>query len=150
YALTVLLIGYFQTAWPLRRKPAPLPHDIQQWPSVDVFITTYNEPLHVVKQTVYTAQTLDWPADKLNVYLLDDGRRETFKAFAEEVGIHSLTRPDNQHAKAGNLNNALAHTSGEYIAVFDCDHAPTRSFLQISMGWFLKDKKLAMLQTPHF
>src|SRR5690606_6534084 len=103
YALMVLLIGYFQTAWPLRRKPAPLPHDIRDWPSVDVFITTYNEPLHVVKQTVYTAQTLDWPADKLNIYLLDDGRRETFKAFADEVGVHSLTRPDNRHAKAGNL-----------------------------------------------
>ncbi len=150
YALTVLLIGYFQTAWPLRRKPAPLPNAIQDWPSVDVFITTYNEPLHVVKQTVYTAQTLDWPADKINVYLLDDGRREAFKAFAEEVGVHYITRPDNQHAKAGNLNNALDLTSGEYIAVFDCDHVPTRSFLQISMGWFLKDKKLAMLQTPHF
>ncbi|MFT2598211.1 hypothetical protein ACMWP3_25440, partial [Escherichia coli] len=30
------------------------------------------------------------------------------------------------------------------------DHVPTRSFLQICMGWFYKDPKLAMLQTPHF
>src|SRR5690606_10365074 len=107
YALTVLLIGYFQTAWPLRRKPAPLPSDPQHWPTVDVFITTYNEPLNVVKQTVYTAQTLDWPADKIHVYLLDDGRRDEFKTFAEEVGVHYITRADNLHAKAGNLNNAL-------------------------------------------
>lgn len=150
YALSVMLIGYFQTAWPLHRKPAPLPHNPQDWPAVDIFIATYNEPLHVIKQTIYTAQTLDWPADKLHVHLLDDGRREEFREFAAEVGINYITRPDNKHAKAGNLNNALTQTHSEYIAFFDCDHIPTRSFLQIAMGWFLKDKKLAMLQTPHF
>ncbi len=36
-----------------------------------------------------------------------------------------------------------------YVAIFDCDHVPTRSFLQMTMGWFLRDPKLAMLQTPH-
>ena len=36
-----------------------------------------------------------------------------------------------------------------YVAIFDCDHVPTRSFLQMTMGWLLRDPKLAMLQTPH-
>ncbi|MGQ4565618.1 glycosyltransferase family 2 protein, partial [Acinetobacter baumannii] len=52
-------------------------------------------------------------------------------------------------AKAGNINNALKQATGEFVAIFDCDHVPTRSFLQLTMGWFFKDKKLAMLQTPH-
>ena len=69
--------------------------------------------------------------------------------FAELVGIHYFIRPDNKHAKAGNLNHALPLTHGEYIAIFDCDHIPTRSFLQLSMGWFLRDPKLALVQTPH-
>ena len=42
-----------------------------------------------------------------------------------------------------------AKTNGEYIAIFDCDHIPTRSFLQITMGWFIKDSNLALIQTPH-
>jgi cellulose synthase (UDP-forming) len=149
YAFTVLVLGYFQTVWPLKRTPAPLPDNVDEWPTVDVFIPTYNEPLKVVKPAVIAALEMDWPRDKLNVYLLDDGRREEFAEFAKRVGVQHLTRPDNKHAKAGNINAALARTDGEYVAIFDCDHIPTRSFLQTTMGWFLKDSKLGMLQTPH-
>ncbi|KOG93492.1 hypothetical protein AL345_19560 [Aeromonas caviae] len=150
YALVVLLLGYLQTAWPLQRKPYPLPADSSAWPTVDVFIPTYNEPLDIIKLTSFAAQAIDWPKDKLRVYVLDDGRRDEFREFCESVGIGYIIRPDNNHAKAGNLNFALTQTSGEYVAIFDADHVPTRSFLQVGMGWFLKDPKLAMLQTPHF
>jgi len=149
YATLVLMLGYFQTAWPLRRKPVPLPASRADWPTVDVFIPTYNEPLGVVKPTIYAALALDYPADKLSIHVLDDGRRPEFKAFCEEVGVNWTIRAHNRHAKAGNINEALKVTSGEYFAIFDCDHIPTRSFLQICLGWFLRDKKLSMLQTPH-
>ena len=149
YAFLVLLIGYFQTAWPLQRRPVPMPQDVDTWPSVDVFIPTYNEPLEVVKQTVFSAMQMDWPEDRLHVYVLDDGRREEFRDFCEELGVGYLTRDNNAHAKAGNINAALAVTGSNYVAIFDCDHIPTRSFLQICMGWFIRDPKLAMLQTPH-
>ncbi len=149
YAFLVLLIGYFQTAWPLQRRPVPMPPEVDSWPSVDVFIPTYNEPLEVVKQTVFSAMQMDWPADRLHVYVLDDGRRDEFRDFCQELGVGYLTRSDNAHAKAGNINAALGVTDSEYVAIFDCDHIPTRSFLQICMGWFVRDSKLAMLQTPH-
>ena len=58
-------------------------------------------------------------------------------------------RPDNFHAKAGNINTALKALTSPYVAIFDCDHVPTRSFLQMTIGWFLRDNNLAMLQTPH-
>jgi len=149
YAWVVLAIGFFQTAWPLERKPVPMPAEREEWPTVDVFIPTYNEPLKVVKPTVLAALAIDWPADKINIYILDDGKRSEFEEFAKEVGVQHLTRPDNSHAKAGNINHALKLTSGKYVAIFDCDHIPTRTFLQVCMGWFFKDKKLVMLQTPH-
>ncbi|MBC8728354.1 UDP-forming cellulose synthase catalytic subunit [Paraburkholderia sp. UCT2] len=149
YAVLMLLCSYFQTLWPLHRRPARLPADSSAWPTVDVYIPTFNEPLQVVRQSVLAATLLDWPADKLRVYVLDDGRRDEFRQFCEQAGVDYLTRPDNAHAKAGNLNAALSRTSGEYIAVFDCDHVTTRSFLQVCMGWFLKDPKMAMVQTPH-
>ncbi|MCO7636779.1 UDP-forming cellulose synthase catalytic subunit [Pseudomonas sp. S 311-6] len=149
YALVTLLLGYFQSAWPLHRKPVPLPDDVSQWPTVDIFIPTYNEPLAIVRQTVFNAMALDWPRDKIKIYVLDDGRREEFREFCAEAGVTHVTRNNNFHAKAGNINAALEHTTGDYIAIFDCDHIPTRSFLQITMGWFLKDPKLSMIQTPH-
>ena len=149
YAWIVLILGFIQTAWPLERKPQALPKNTDKWPTVDVLIPTYNEPLSVVKNTVFAAMGMDWPKGKIKVYILDDGRRAEFRDFAEAAGVGYLTRDNNRHAKAGNINAALNHVSGEYVAIFDCDHIPTRAYLQISMGWFLKDEKLAMIQTPH-
>ncbi len=145
----VLMLGYIQTAWPLRREPTPLPADTGSWPSVDLFIPTYNEDLSVVAPTVHAALNMDWPKGKLKVYILDDGKREAFREFAAACGAGYLTRPDNRHAKAGNLNHALARTDGELLALFDCDHVPARSFLQLTVGGFLKDRRLALVQTPH-
>lgn len=150
YALAVLVFGYLQTIWPLRRTPVPLPADPAAWPTVDVFIPTYNEALSIVKLSILAAQAIDWPRDKLRVHVLDDGRREDFRHFCATAGVSYLVRENNEHAKAGNLNAALKVTDGEYIAIFDADHVPTRSFLQVCLGWFLKDPQLAMLQTPHF
>jgi cellulose synthase (UDP-forming) len=149
YAWIVLLLGYFQNAWPLDRKPAPLDSIIETWPTVDIFIPTYNEPLDVVRATVFAAQGIDWPKDKLKIYILDDGKRIEFKKFAQLANVGYLTRSTNDHAKAGNINHALQCTSGEYVAIFDCDHIPTRAFLQLTMGLFSEDKKLALIQTPH-
>lgn len=149
YSWIVLVLGYIQTAWPLRRPVASLPADTSLWPTVDLMIPTYNEDLSVVKPTVYAALGMDWPKDKLRIHLLDDGRRELFRDFAEEVGINYIIRPDGRHAKAGNLNHALTKTDGDLVAIFDCDHIPSRSFLQLTVGWFLKDEKLALVQTPH-
>lgn len=150
YAFTILVLGYFQVLWPLNRRPVPLPADQSQWPTVDLFIPTYNEPLSVVRSTILAASVMDWPADKLNIYLLDDGRREEFREFCVQAGIHYVTRTNNFHAKAGNINAALKKSSGEYVAIFDCDHIPTRSFLQVAMGWFLRDRMLAVVQMPHY
>ncbi len=149
YAFAILYLGYIQTLWPLRRTPVPLPDDPDEWPAIDLLIPTYNEPLSVVRYTALAAINIDWPADRLNVYILDDGRREEFRVFAEEAGIGYMTRDNNRHAKAGNINQALAQLSAPLVAIFDSDHVPTRSFLQVTVGWFLRDGKLGMLQTPH-
>ncbi len=150
YAVLIMLMGYFQTAWPLQRKPVPLPKNPATWPSVDVFIPTYNEPLRVLKPTVLAALGIDWPRDRIHIHVLDDGRREEIRQFANYAQVHYVTRSENTHAKAGNLNHTLKHSSADFIAIFDCDHIPTRSFLQLTMGWFLKDPRCAMIQTPHY
>jgi cellulose synthase (UDP-forming) len=149
YTWLIMLLGYAQNARPLRRRPAPLPEDRSLWPSVDVFVPTYNESLEVVRPTVLAALNLDWPKGKLRVCILDDGRRAAFREFAAECGADYVIRSNNAHAKAGNLNHALTVTQGEFVAIFDCDHIPVRTFLTTTVGWFLRDPKCAMLQTPH-
>jgi cellulose synthase (UDP-forming) len=149
YAFGILFLGFMQTIWPLRRPPVPLPLDESEWPHVDLLIPSYNEPLSVVRYTAMASMNVDWPADKLHIYILDDGKREAFRRFAQDAGVGYMTRDDNAHAKAGNINRALQKLHSPYVAIFDCDHLPTRSFLQVTMGWFLREKQLAMVQTPH-
>lgn len=149
YAWLILLLGTLQTALPLEREPVEIEGDPDQWPTVDVYIPSYNESLEIVRNTVIAALDMDYPADRFRVYLLDDGRRPEFRAFANSVGCGYITRTDNRHAKAGNLNAAMTRTEGELIAVFDCDHVPTRAFLQMTVGWFQRERQLALVQTPH-
>jgi cellulose synthase (UDP-forming) len=149
YTVLIMVLGYMQTAWPLRRKPLPLPSDDSLWPHVDVLIPTYNEPLPLVRYTALAALNIDYPPEKLHVYILDDGSREDFRAFSEAAGVGYITRTEHNHAKAGNINHALTTMNSPFVTIFDCDHVPTRSFLQMTLGWMLADSNLAMLQTPH-
>ena len=111
---------------------------------VDVFIPTYNESTDMLRRTVNAALNMDHPS---TVWLLDDGNRAEMRQLAEELGCRYLAREDNSHAKAGNLNNALKYSEGEFIAIFDADHAPKRSFLSRTLGYF-RDQRVAFVQTP--
>lgn len=117
-----------------------------QLPSVDLFIPTYNEPVEVLEKTITGALCLDYP--NVSIWVLDDGRRPWLKAFCETKGVGYQNRPDNAHAKAGNINHALTRTTGEFIAVFDADFIPQRLFLMRTIGFF-SDPKVGILQVPH-
>ena len=117
-------------------------------PTVDVFIATYNEPLSVLEKTIVGAVGLDWPAEKLRVWVLDDGRRDWLRDYAEIKGIGYLRRDNNAHAKAGNINAALKRTDGDFVLVLDADFVPQQWFLYRTIGFF-EDQKIGIVQTPH-
>ncbi len=113
--------------------------------AVDVYVCTYNEPEEVLRATLTGCRALRYPH---TVYLLDDGRREEIRILAEEFGAVWMTRPDNIHAKAGNINHALERTSGELVFVLDADHVPMPDALDALVGYF-DDERVAVVQTPH-
>lgn len=157
YAIATLMLAYFQTAKIRNRRSVDLSAIPQeQWLTVDVYIPTYNEDVEIVRKTVLGALALDYPADKKRVYVLDDGRAEKFRQrraqlqqMCEELGCTMLTRDNNDHAKAGNINTALHKTHGDLVLILDCDHIPSRPFLQETVGFFLNEK-VALVQTPHW
>ncbi|MBA3021756.1 MAG: glycosyltransferase [Actinobacteria bacterium] len=138
------------TIWRSRQRedapPPPLDSD------VDVFITTYNEPVELVVETVRAAIKIDHPH---RTWVLDDGAREDLRQAAETLGAGYITRGDEwhgkpRHAKAGNLNNALLQTQGEYILVLDADMVAHPAILDRTLGFF-SDEKVGLVQTPqHF
>ncbi len=115
-------------------------------PSVDVYIATYDEQLEVLEKTIVGALCLEYPSFK--VWVLDDGRRPWLKEFCETKGVGYITRPDNTHAKAGNINHALTKTDAEYFALFDADFIVQRNFLMRTMGFFA-DPSIGIVQVPH-
>jgi cellulose synthase (UDP-forming) len=118
----------------------------EQLPSVDVFIPTYNESIEVLEKTITGALCLDYPNFK--IWVLDDGRRGWLLELCKSKGIGYLTRSNNAHAKAGNINHALSKTSAEFFAIFDADFIPQRSFLIRTVGFFA-DPRIGIVQVPH-
>ena len=120
-------------------------------PAVDVFIATYNEDLQILEKTIVAAKAIDYP--QVNVWVLDDTRRDWLRDYCARMGVYYARRPDNRHAKAGNMNNGLrlsaARTNAPYILVLDADFAPQRNILYRVMGLF-DEQQVALVQTPQF
>lgn len=140
FGFFTLMLHYFMVN-KLTIREAPLP---EPGMTVDVFVPTYNEPEEIVRRTLVNAIGMEYPH---TTYLLDDGNRPEMRQLAEDLGCEYIARDSNEHAKAGNLNNALLHSTGEYIAIFDADHAPKSTFLIRTLGYFV-DPKVAFVQTP--
>lgn len=118
-------------------------------PPVDVFIPTYNEGLDVLEKTIIGAKHLDYP--DFTIWVLDDGKRDWLKEFCESHNVNYLIRSENAHAKAGNLNNGLQCANGELFAIFDADFIPARKFLRRTVGFFIFNEDIGIVQTPqHF
>ncbi|QOD03189.1 glycosyltransferase family 2 protein [Pseudarthrobacter sp. BIM B-2242] len=146
--IDVMLFG--MTVWKLKiRKAAPAPpHDA----TVDVFITTYNEDLDMVMTTALAAQKIRHPH---STWILDDGARPELEALAAEHGLGYVTRSGDwtanvpRHAKAGNLNNALMVTHGEFLLILDADQIPEPDILEKTLGYFT-NRRVALVQTPQY
>ena len=104
---------------------------------MDVFVPTYNEDISVLEATLVGCNNMRMDH---TTYLLDDGRRPEVKELARRMGCGYLTREDNKHAKAGNINAALKKTDGDLIVVLDADMVPQPDFLEKTTGYFRKKK----------
>ncbi len=133
------VLFYFSTWKPTRHSsPAPLADR-----AVDVFIATYNEPMSLLRDTVVCAVGMQYPH---KTYILDDGNQPDVRELAREIGCEYIARADRTHAKAGNLNNALKKTDGEFIVTLDADHVPMPNLIEQLIGFFA-DPAVGIVQT---
>ncbi|WP_221794635.1 glycosyltransferase [Aquisediminimonas sediminicola] len=140
FGVMTLLLHVFST-WTLVERRAPTPPAGYE---ADILITTWNESVDILRNTLLAAKQVRLVKD---IWLLDDGCRPEMEALARELGTRYIARSDRSHAKAGNLNNALQYTEAEFVAILDCDHAPSPEFLERTLGYFV-DPKVGFVQTP--
>jgi cellulose synthase (UDP-forming) len=163
-AETLAYVGsilFFLSIWRIRDLDAPPPprsvNDVRAEPlegdrpiSVDVFVTTFDEPVELVRLSVRDAKRLRYPHPlAIAIHVLDDGRRPAMRAMAEEEGVRYLTREGNAGFKAGNLRNGLDRTSGDLVVVCDADTRPLPGLLEETLGYF-RDPRVAWVQTPQW
>ncbi len=134
YGLNILYLTYLAH---YRDDTNQAPPPLQDLPIVTVQLPIYNEQ-YVAKRLIEAVSQLDWPADKLEIQVLDDSTDQTTSIVATQVQhyqgrglqIHHLRRRHRIGYKAGALAEGLQQAKGEFIAIFDADFVPPSDFLR--------------------
>ncbi|MFD2515804.1 cellulose synthase family protein [Pontibacter locisalis] len=160
YGMAMLFILFYSVAQAhllyrfrlfLKRGHGATPPAPDVWPMVTVQLPVYNER-YVVERLIGAVATLDYPADKLEVQLLDDSDDETTQLIQAKIqqyprlNLQHIRRPDRSGYKAGALKHGLDLVKGEYIAIFDADFTPKPHFLKRTVPYFA-DESVGMVQT---
>lgn len=140
--------------WRHRRDGVAVPPLPAVWPPVTVQLPIYNEQF-VVRRLIEAAVSLDYPADRLQIQVVDDSTDETVALTADlishyqrqGINICHVRREHRQGYKAGALAHALSSATGEFIAIFDADFQPAPDFLRETMPRFLTRPRLGLVQT---
>lgn len=157
FGLILFTLNLWKTQdYPLRLPPQTIGQCVQAHAgeerpvSVDVFIATYNEEEELVRLSIRDAKAMTYPHPiACSIYVLDDGRRPTMRAVADEEGVGYISRDNNVGFKAGNLRNAMEQTGGDFILICDADTRPFPTLLERTLGYF-RDPDVAFVQTPQW
>ena len=116
-------------------------------PRVTVQLPMFNER-YVAKRVIEAACKIDYPADRLEIQVLDDSTDDTVEiarqtcermraAGHDVVFIH---RENREGFKAGALENGLKTATGEFVLIFDADFIPPADILDHMIDYFAVPK----------
>jgi cellulose synthase/poly-beta-1,6-N-acetylglucosamine synthase-like glycosyltransferase len=150
HRLWLLFFWYRQHPCPKPNPPRSLSKN--SCPLVTVQLPLFNEQFVAARLLDATAR-LHWPANRLEIQVLDDSTDETRQIVAEAadrwqkngIRITVLRRKNREGFKAGALAAGLKRARGEFIAIFDADFLPEPDFLRRSIPYF-SDPGIAMVQ----
>lgn len=127
--------------------------DPAKLPAVTIQLPLFNEST-VAARLLDAVAKMDYPAEKLEIQVLDDSTDETqslVRAHVERLRERGLDavyihRTNRTGYKAGALDNGLTVAKGDLVAIFDADFIPQPEFVRSIVGHF-EDPKIAMVQT---
>lgn len=134
-----------------RRNKSELKLLKNDFPKVTVQLPIFNE-LFVVERLIESVAKLNYPADKLEIQILDDSTDETVQIIQEkikefpQINFQYIHRADRQGFKAGALREGLEKASGDFVAIFDADFIPEPEFLLHALPYFSSDN-IGMVQS---
>ncbi len=124
---------------------------VHRKPSIAIAVPVYNEDVGVVEATLESMLKLNYPKDKLRLYLLDDSTkpeiRSALESYSAVHGITFLHRDDRKGFKAGALNNMLKYIDEEFLAIFDYDEKIVNPEFLNELLPFFGDLRVSYVQT---
>lgn len=124
----------------------------EEYPTVDILIPRYKEEMSLIKDTIYHTLKMDYPKEKINIYVCDDGHTSELKTICDNFKINYCDRGNNRGAKAGNVNFGLESSKGDFVTILDCDMRPIENYLQIlipNICFIDENNKKIMLNNPN-
>jgi len=98
----------------------------QNIPTLDILVAARDEQ-NVIARLVERLFKLDYPADKLKIYIIDDGSIDNTPSILKKLShkydkLNIIRRSKNAGGgKSGALNHALKSISGEWVFILDAD-----------------------------
>ena len=147
YQLLLFIAGYLYSrrdAW----TTASLPHGVE-WPAVSILVPAHNEA-QVIAGTLEHLRALDYPADRMEIIIVDDGSNDGTGDIVEEIGkqdrrVRCLRVPPEKggRGKSAALTLAIESSKHDIIAIYDADNRPEPGSLRALVAALVADPSLA-------
>ena len=134
YQVILTFSGYLYS----RRRRAGLNLSPSDLPFVSIMVPARNEE-KVITDTLKHMFSLDYPHDKLEVIVINDGSTDGTKDILESIKdkrlkVINVPKEESGRGKSRVLNNGLKACSGEVIAIYDADNRPHQDSLRLLVG----------------
>ncbi len=113
-------------------------------PTVSIILPAYNEGEYI-KKSLETILKVDYPKEKLEIIVVDDGSTDDTYTLAKEFEsdlVKVLTKKNG--GKGSALNHGIKQAKGEIIATMDADSYLTKNTIYELLPFFNEDKVMAV------
>lgn len=153
FGLNSLLLSFLYIIHSHEASPPPPVLKPAEWPYVTIQLPIFNER-YMVQRLLKAVTEMDYPAERLQIQVLDDSTDETVDlvrplvvAYQQQgVNMQYIHRTDRQAFKAGALTEGLCTATGEFVAIFDADFVPAKDWLRLVIPHF-QNPKVGFVQT---
>lgn len=160
-----LFVLYLKKVQQYKRNWETLPAVSAQWPEVSILIASDDEPEHILEVSLIAASQIDYPKDKLKIYLLDNGssvekrfqgdlsasmrvsrRYHSLSSMCRRLGVVHVAEVKSQLVLA-NIGSMLPQCKSDHILVFNANHIVTHDILKTMVGYLVEDSDLSVVRS---
>ena len=138
YVQIFFLLTFFEKRRQIVHHPDNL--ELLSYPTVTIAVPCYNEQ-ETIDKTVKSLLSLDYPKDKIKLFLIDDGSTDNswniIKGFENGVNVFAFKKENGGKHTA--LNLALGHTTSEFFGCLDSDSLVHPQALKRILKYFEND-----------